>query len=174
MGVGPDRPEHTDLDLDVTTAARFHFGEIFFSTAFLSIVLFVGGISPFTFIIFFVVLEGAVAFHHSNWRLPIGLERVLNLIIVTPRMHGIHHSIVQRETNSNWGTVFCWWDKLHRTLRRDIPQDAIMIGVAAYRDEHELTLEKLWALPFRKQREWRLPNGEEPARTPKEVNELAE
>jgi sterol desaturase/sphingolipid hydroxylase (fatty acid hydroxylase superfamily) len=165
---------HTDLDLDVTTAARFHFGEILFSTAFLSIVLLVGGISPFTFIIFFVVFEGAVAFHHSNWRLPIGLERVLNLIIVTPRMHGIHHSIVQRETNSNWGTVFCWWDKLHRTLRRDIPQDAITIGVAGYRDEHELTLGKLWALPFRKQREWRLPNGEKPDRIPKEVNELAE
>jgi sterol desaturase/sphingolipid hydroxylase (fatty acid hydroxylase superfamily) len=165
---------HTDLDLDVTTAARFHFGEILFSTAFLSFVLLAGGISPLTFIIFFVVFEGAVAFHHSNWRLPIGLERVLNLIIVTPRMHGIHHSIVLRETNSNWGTVFCWWDKLHGTLRRDIPQDAITIGVAGYRDEHELTLGKLWALPFRKQREWRLPNGEEPDRPPKEVNELAE
>src|SRR4051812_14401763 len=165
---------HTDLDLDVTTAARFHFGEILFSTGFLSLVLLLSGISPFTFLVFFVVFEGAVAFHHSNWRLPIGLERVLNLIIVTPRMHGIHHSIVQRETNSNWGTVFCWWDKLHRTLRRDIPQDAITIGVAGYRDEHELTLGKLWALPFRKQREWRLPNGEEPERVPQDVNELAE
>jgi len=165
---------HTDLDMDVTTAARFHFGEILFSTGFLSILLLVAGISPMTFIIFFVVFEGAVAFHHSNWRLPIRLERVLNLVIVTPRMHGIHHSIVQRETNSNWGTVFCWWDKLHRTLRRDIPQDAITIGVAGYRDEQELTLGKLWALPFRKQREWRLPNGEEPDRAPRDVNELAE
>ena len=165
---------HTDLDLDVSTAARFHFGEILFSTAFLSIVLLVSGASPLTFIIFFVAFEGAVSFHHSNWRLPIGLERVLNLVIVTPRMHGIHHSIVQRETNSNWGTVFCWWDKLHRTLRRDIPQDAITIGVAGYRDEHELTLGKLWALPFRKQREWRLPNGEKPDRAPRDVSELAE
>ena len=165
---------HTDLDLDVTTAARFHFGEILFSTAFLSIVLLVGGISPLTFILFFVVFEGAVAFHHSNWRLPIGLERILNFVIVTPRMHGIHHSIVQRETNSNWGTVFCWWDKLHRTLRRDIPQDAITIGVAGYRDEQELTLGKLWALPFGKQREWRLPNGEKPDRAPRDVTELAE
>ena len=165
---------HTDLDLDVTTAARFHFGEIFFSTAFLSIVLLAAGIAPLTFIVFFIVFEGAVAFHHSNWRLPIGLERVLNQIIVTPRMHGIHHSIVQRETNSNWGTVFCWWDKLHRTLRRDIPQDAITVGVASYRDEHELTLGKLWALPFGKQREWRLPNGEKPERAPRDVNELAE
>ena len=165
---------HTDLDMDVTTAARFHFGEIFFSIAFLSIVVLVCGIVPFSFIIFFVVFEAAVAFHHSNWRLPIEIERVLNLIIVTPRMHGIHHSIIQRETNSNWGTIFCWWDKLHFTLRRDVPQDAITIGVAAYRDEHELTLGKLLALPFGKQRKWRLPNGEEPDRTPREANELAQ
>jgi sterol desaturase/sphingolipid hydroxylase (fatty acid hydroxylase superfamily) len=165
---------HTDLDMDVTTAARFHFGEIFFSIAFLSMVVLLSGATPFTFIIFFVVFEGAVAFHHSNWRLPIKLERVLNLVIVTPRMHGIHHSIVQRETNSNWGTIFCWWDKLHHTLRRDIPQDAITIGVAAYRDERELTLGKLWVLPFGKQRAWRLPNGEEPERAPRPATELAE
>jgi sterol desaturase/sphingolipid hydroxylase (fatty acid hydroxylase superfamily) len=165
---------HTDLDMDVSTAARFHFGEIFFSIAFLSIVVLVSGVAPFTFIIFFVVFEAAVAFHHSNWRLPIKLERVLNLMIVTPRMHGIHHSIVQRETNSNWGTIFCWWDQLHRTLRRDIPQDAITIGVAAYREERELTLGKLLALPFGKQREWRLPNGEAPDRAPRPASELAQ
>ena len=99
---------------------------------------------------------------------------ILNLILVTPRMHGIHHSIVQRETNSNWGTMFCWWDKLHRTLRRDISQDEITIGVAAYREENERTLGKLFALPFRAQREWRLPNGEVPKREPQPAEELAE
>jgi sterol desaturase/sphingolipid hydroxylase (fatty acid hydroxylase superfamily) len=164
---------HTDLDLDVTTAARFHFGEIFFSIGFLSLALLILGVAPLTFIAFFIAFEAAVFFHHSNWRLPIGLERVLNFAIVTPRMHGIHHSIVQRETNSNWGTIFCWWDKLHRTLRRDIPQEAITIGVAAYRDEHELTLGKLLALPFGKQREWRLPNGERPDRAPRSASALA-
>src|SRR6266705_2400182 len=119
---------HTDLDMDVSTAARFHFGEMIFSVGFLSVAVTVFGIAP------------------------IKLEQILNLILVTPRMHGIHHSIVQRETNSNWGTIFCWWDKLHRTLRRDVPQDAIIIGVAAYREEHELTWGKLLALPFRGQR----------------------
>src|SRR5215813_13147392 len=165
---------HTDLDLDVSTAARFHFGEMFFSIGFLSLVLLVFGISPLTFIVFFIVFEAAVCFHHSNWRLPIRLERILNLILVTPRMHGIHHSIVQRETNSNWGTIFCCWDKLHRTLRRDIPQDAITIGVAAYRDEQELTLGKLLKLPFGKQRDWRLPDGQIPERTAQNTNALAE
>ena len=165
---------HTDLDMDVTTAARFHFGEMFFSIGFLSLVLLVFGISPLTFIVFFIVFEAAVCFHHSNWRLPIGIERFLNWVIVTPRMHGIHHSIVQRETNSNWGTIFCWWDKIHRTLRRDIPQDAITIGVAAYRDEQELTLGKLLKLPFGKQRDWRLPDGQIPERTAQNTNALAE
>jgi len=165
---------HTDLDLDVSTAARFHFGEMLFSVGFLSLAVILFGIAPIMLLVFFITFEAATLFHHSNWRLPINLERILNLIIVTPRMHGIHHSIVQRETNSNWGTIFCWWDKLHRTLRRDIPQNAITIGVAAYRDENELTLGKLLALPFGRQREWRLPTGEQPDREPRPADELAE
>jgi sterol desaturase/sphingolipid hydroxylase (fatty acid hydroxylase superfamily) len=165
---------HTDLDLDVSTAARFHFGEMFFSTGFLVLAVMLFGIGPILLVVFFAVFEAATLFHHSNWRLPIALERVLNTIVVTPRMHGIHHSIVQRETNSNWGTIFCWWDKLHRTLRRDVPQDAITIGVAAYREERELTLGKLFSLPFRAQREWRLPNGQKPNRPAHPAEELAE
>src|SRR5437763_1068072 len=70
--------------------------------------------------------------------------------------------------------AYWWWDKLYRTLRRDVPKDAIIIGVAAYREEHELTLGKLLALPFRGQRPWRLPNGEEPLREPRPAEKLAE
>src|SRR5437016_3574388 len=165
---------HTDLDLDVSTAARFHFGEMVFSVGFLSVAVVIFGIGPMMLLVFFITFEAATLFHHSNWRLPIKLERILNLIVVTPRMHGIHHSIVQRETNSNWGTIFCWWDKLHHTLRRDVPQDAVTIGVAPYREENELTLGKLFALPFRGQREWRLPNGDITERAPQPANELAE
>ncbi len=165
---------HTDLDLDVSTAARFHFGEMIFSTGFLSLAVMAFGITPIMLMIFFITFEAATLFHHSNWRLPINVERILNLIVVTPRMHGIHHSIVQRETNSNWGTIFCWWDKLHRTLRRDVPQDAVTIGVAAFREEHELTVGKLLAMPFRGQRPWRLPDGEIPEREIQPVNKLVE
>ncbi len=166
---------HTDLDLDVSTAARFHFGEMIFSIGFLSLAVLVFGIAPVIFVAFFITFEAATLFHHSNWRLPIWLERILNRVIVTPRMHGIHHSIVERETNSNWGTIFCWWDKLHRTLRRDIPQDEITIGVPAYRDDNELTLGRLWLLPFRRQRDyWRLPDGDRPERAPRTTDELAE
>jgi len=145
-----------------------------FSVGFLSVAVMLFGIAPVMLVLFFIIFEAATLFQHSNWRLPIRLERILNLIVVTPRMHGIHHSIVQRETNSNWGTIFCWWDRLHRTLRRDVPQDAITIGVAAYREENELTLGQLFVLPFRKQRAWRLPNGEEPDREPQAAEKLAE
>ena len=95
---------HTDLDLDVSTATRFHFGEMVFSIGFLALAVVAFGIPPIMLLVFFLCLEVATLFHHSNWRLPIRLERILNSIVVTPRMHGIHHSIVQRETNSNWGT----------------------------------------------------------------------
>jgi sterol desaturase/sphingolipid hydroxylase (fatty acid hydroxylase superfamily) len=163
---------HTDLDLDVTTAARFHFGEILLSIPFRLLLVVLLGIPPLVYLIFEIGFESASVFHHSNWRLSLGLERLLNHVIVTPRMHGIHHSIVERETDSNWGTIFCWWDKIHRSLRRDIPQAEITIGVAAFRDEQELTVGKLLSLPFRKQRPWKLPNGEVPERTPRPANEL--
>jgi sterol desaturase/sphingolipid hydroxylase (fatty acid hydroxylase superfamily) len=117
------------------TGGAISFRRNGFSIGFLALAVVAFGIPPIMLLVFFLCLEAATLFHHSNWRLPIRLERILNSIVVTPRMHGIHHSIVQRETNSNWGTVFCWWDKLHRTLRRDIPQNEITIGVAAYRDE---------------------------------------
>lgn len=163
---------HTDLDMDVSTATRFHFGELLLSVAFRCAVVLLIGLTPLALLLFEIIFEAAGQFHHSNWRLPIGVERILNRMVVTPRMHGIHHSIVQRETNSNWGTIFTWWDRLHRTLRLDIPQDAITIGVPAYRDEQELTIGQLWLLPFREQRAWQLPNGEKPERAPQPADEL--
>ena len=163
---------HTDLDMDVSTASRFHLGEVLFSIFFRVAVVGALGLSIWTLAIYEVIFSIANQFQHSNWRLPIGLERALNLFFVTPRMHGIHHSIVQRETNSNWGTVFRWWDQIHRTLRIDIPQDALTIGVAAYRDETELTFGKLFVLPFRTPRPWQLPDGQVPERPVESVDEL--
>ncbi|MBV9868196.1 MAG: sterol desaturase family protein [Abitibacteriaceae bacterium] len=155
---------HTDLDMDVSTATRFHFCELLLSVAFRVAVVLLTGITPWALLAFEVCFECAGQFHHSNWCLPVRVERALNLVIVTPRMHGIHHSIVLDETNSNWGTIFSWWDKLHHTLRRDIAQADITIGVPAYRDEKELTVGQLFLLPFRPQRDWKLPDGETPKR----------
>lgn len=155
---------HTDLDMDVSTAARFHFLEIGFSVIYRIAIVTIIGIAPLVYLFYEMVFELATQFHHSNWRLPRRIEAILNLVIVTPRMHGIHHSIVKDETDSNWGTVFCWWDRWHASYRMDIAQDDIIIGVPAYRDEQELTLGDLWKMPFRPLREWRLPDGEVPKR----------
>ena len=91
---------------------------------------------------------------------------------MTPRMHGIHHSIIEREVNSNWSTIFSWPDYLHGTQRLNVPQEAVDIGVPSYRDPAELTLPNVLRMPFGPQRpRWRLPDGTEPDREPPSVPE---
>jgi sterol desaturase/sphingolipid hydroxylase (fatty acid hydroxylase superfamily) len=167
---------HTDLDLDVTTSFRFHFGELTLALVFRAAQVVLIGVEPAVLLLYELVASAATAFHHSNVRLPVGLERRLTLCVVTPRMHGIHHSIVERETNSNWSVVFSWWDRLHGTLRLDIAQAELRIGVPAYRHARELTFPRLLAMPFRPQRStWRLPGGGRPDRAPAgPVGRLAE
>jgi sterol desaturase/sphingolipid hydroxylase (fatty acid hydroxylase superfamily) len=156
---------HTDLDLGVSTAIRFHFGEMFLSGIFRAAAVLLIGAGPVIVLMYEVVFEASVAFHHSNWRLPLWLERPLSWLFVTPRMHGIHHSIVHRETDSNWSNLFNIWDRLHRTIRLDVSQDQITIGVPGYHDGHELSVIGLLTMPFRRQREyWRSPDGTSPDR----------
>ncbi|MEO9052796.1 MAG: sterol desaturase family protein, partial [Ginsengibacter sp.] len=81
-------------------------------------------------------------------------EKVLNKILVTPRMHGIHHSMKKRETDSNFSIIFSFWDRLHNTLRLNIHQVDIITGVPVYPDEQELTAGKLLKLPFTSIRHW--------------------
>jgi sterol desaturase/sphingolipid hydroxylase (fatty acid hydroxylase superfamily) len=96
----------------------------------------------------------SILFHHSNLRLPADLDGKLVRFVVTPRMHGIHHSDVEEETQSNWASLFTCWDMLHRTFRYDIPQERITIGVPAWREE--VGLGQLLAIPFERQRDdWR-------------------
>ena len=153
---------HTDLDMDVSTAIRFHFVELLLSVAFRVSVVLVVGIGFWSLLAFEIVFETATQFHHSNTRVPLFVERLLNTFLVTPRMHGIHHSIVLDEFNANWGTIFSLWDRLHGTHRMDIAQSDFTLGVPAYRQEHELTIGQLFRMPFGKQRDWLLPNGQAP------------
>ena len=151
---------HIDPDLDVSTAFRFHFGEVAMSTVFRVLQVVLIGPTASTFALYEAALQSNTAFHHSNVRLPIGLERVLNLVLVTPRMHGIHHSQVRDETNSNYSVVFSWWDRLHRTLRLNIRQSSIVVGVPAYSADGDHALADTLLLPFRRQREYfRRPDG---------------
>ena len=143
---------HVDRDLDASTALRFHFGELILSIGYRAIQIAVLGADPLSLSIWQAVLFVSILFHHANWRLPFAIERFLVRVIVTPRMHGIHHSTVRSETNSNWSSLFSAWDYLHGTMLLNVPHEAIEIGVPAYRDPHEVTIGKLLALPFRRQR----------------------
>jgi len=148
---------HVDLDLDASTAFRFHFGELLISVAWRAAQILVIGVSPGAFAAWQLFLFPAVLFHHSNVKLPIGLERKLNRFIVTPRLHGIHHSIVRAETDSNWSSGLTVWDWLHGTLKTDVSQSEITVGVPAYQNPDEVTLTKILPLPFEKQKaDWQL------------------
>lgn len=145
---------HSDLDLDLTTAIRFHFGEMVGSVFYRGAAVLVTGASPMLTIVYEIAFEAATQFHHSNWKLPFGIERALNKVIVTPRMHGIHHSIVKKETDSNYSIIFSIWDRLHRTVKLNIHQGDIVIGVPSYHDPDELTIGFLLKMPFMKVRPW--------------------
>jgi sterol desaturase/sphingolipid hydroxylase (fatty acid hydroxylase superfamily) len=151
---------HVDPDLDVSTGFRFHFGEVGMSAAFRVVQVLLIGISMPAFAVYELVFQANTLFHHSNLRLPIRLERLLNKVLVTPRMHGIHHSQVQGETNSNYGVVFPWWDRVHRTLGLNIPQAEITIGIPGYSLPDDNQLRNALLMPFRKQRNyWRRADG---------------
>jgi sterol desaturase/sphingolipid hydroxylase (fatty acid hydroxylase superfamily) len=152
---------HFDPDLDVSTAFRFHFGEIALSAGLRIVQVVVIGLSGWAFAAYELAFQANTLFHHSNVRLPIRAERVLNRLLVTPRMHGIHHSQVERETNSNYGVVFPWWDRLHRTLGLDVPQATIVIGVPGYSQPGDNRFWQAITAPFRRQREfWRTADSE--------------
>ena len=80
--------------------------------------------------------------------LPAAFERALSHVIVTPRMHGIHHSVVDDEVNSNWSSGLALWDRLHGTFRLDVPQEIITIGVPDCQSPRDVGLARMLALPF--------------------------
>jgi sterol desaturase/sphingolipid hydroxylase (fatty acid hydroxylase superfamily) len=156
---------HTDLDLDVSTALRFHFGELLLSVPWRAAQIVLIGVSPFAFSSWQTLFLLSIMFHHSEVELPFHIEKRLVWFIVTPRMHGIHHSIVRRETNSNWSSGLTLWDRLHGTLRLNVPQSDVIIGVPAYRHPEQVTLLKTIRLPFEQIPEvWNLPGAGEPVR----------
>lgn len=151
---------HVDPDLDVTTAFRFHAGEVGYSAAFRVAQVVLIGPAAWMYFTYEPVFLAATLFHHSNVRLPLRVERVLNWMFVTPRMHGIHHSHFHNETNSNYSTVLSWWDRLHRSLRLNVRQGEIEVGVPGYSLPGDNGTLRLLSMPFRRQRAyWRRPDG---------------
>ncbi len=158
---------HVDPDLDVTTSFRFHFVEVLYSTGFRVFQVGLIGVAPATYLTYEFFFQAATMFHHSNLRLPIHAERALNKVFVTPRMHGIHHSDFQSETDSNYSVIFRWWDVMHRSLRLNVNQSIINIGVAGYQEPKDNRLWRLLVSPFRRQKEyWVRPDGRPSTRRP--------
>jgi sterol desaturase/sphingolipid hydroxylase (fatty acid hydroxylase superfamily) len=145
------RMHHADLDFDVTTGARFHPVEILLSMIIKFAAIAALGPSAVAVLVFEILLNGTAMFNHANARLPLGLDRVLRLVVVTPDMHRVHHSIVPHETNSNFGFNLPWWDRLFGTYR-DQPaagHQGMTIGIEQFRDAGELRLDRLLLQPLR-------------------------
>lgn len=158
---------HADLDMDASTALRFHFGEVLLTLPWRIGQVVLIGLTPFTYSAWQIAFLLSIMFHHSDLELPMAWERRLNRLIVTPRMHGIHHSMARRETDSNWSSGLTLWDRLHGTLRLNVPQGEITIGVPAWRQPDSVTLPKILELPFKRlPAVWRLPENGEPTPYP--------
>jgi sterol desaturase/sphingolipid hydroxylase (fatty acid hydroxylase superfamily) len=122
-------PHHFDQHLDVTSAVRFHIGEILWSSLLRLIPLFVFGISLQTNMLFGMILTGCALFHHSNVRLPQGFEKALSRVIVTPSIHWVHHHAVQRDTDSNYAAIFSFWDRIFGSSSATQRVPSMAIGV---------------------------------------------
>jgi sterol desaturase/sphingolipid hydroxylase (fatty acid hydroxylase superfamily) len=156
---------HIDLDLDSTTGLRFHFGELALAAGFRAAQVLLLGVDRDTLRIWQQMLILSVIFHHSNLELPIAVERRLLAVIVTPRMHGIHHSTRADETDSNYSSLLSWWDRLHRSLRLNVPQAGMTMGVAGLLSTADVTLTRSLSLPFRPARAPLPPAVSAPPRT---------
>jgi sterol desaturase/sphingolipid hydroxylase (fatty acid hydroxylase superfamily) len=143
---------HIDRDLSLTTGLRFHAAELITSSLWRVLQVLLIGVTPRRLSHWQTITLVSVLFHHSNVRLPMWLERWLLWIVVTPRMHGIHHSIRRQETDSNWSSGLTLWDWLHGTLTPEVPQESLIIGVPAYRSNHDVAWPTQLALPFIRQR----------------------
>ncbi len=141
---------HSDVDFDATTGIRFHPIEILLSMGIKMSVVLVLGVSAFAVLIFEILLNATSLFNHGNVRVHGQIDRLLRLIVVTPEMHRVHHSVVIRETNSNFGFNLPWWDRLFGTYRNQpaAGHQGMTIGLSQFRDPKHLTLPWLLALPF--------------------------
>ena len=149
---------HVDLDLDTTTALRFHAADMAISAPYRAAQVALIGVSPRALQMWKGWFFFSILFHHSNLALPEWFERILARFVTTPRMHGIHHSAAQDETNSNWSSGCAVWDHLHGSFRLDVPQAEIRIGVPAYREPNELGIVDSLAMPFAPERDaWAVP-----------------
>jgi sterol desaturase/sphingolipid hydroxylase (fatty acid hydroxylase superfamily) len=145
------RMHHADLEFDVTTGLRFHPVEILLSMGIKLAVVMALGPPAVAVLIFEVLLNATAMFNHSNIRLPILVDRFLRLIVVTPDMHRVHHSIIPEETNSNFGFNLPWWDRLLGTYKAQpkAGHEEMSIGIEQFRTTRDLWLDWMLVQPIK-------------------------
>ena len=145
------RMHHADNGFDVTTGLRFHPFEILLSMVWKAAVVVALGAPVLSVLLFEIVLNGTSMFNHSNVKIPLGLDRLLRFFVVTPDMHRVHHSTIRRETDSNYGFNFPFWDRLFGTYiaQPKLGHEDMNIGLSAYRGSFTARLLWMLALPFR-------------------------
>lgn len=144
------RMHHTDLDLDVTTALRFHPLEIVLSMLLKLLLVITLGAPPLAVMLFEIILNATAMFSHSNIQLPLPVDRILRRFLVTPDMHRVHHSVRREETDSNFGFNLACWDRWFGTYREQ-PRDGherMQIGLTQFRDWRATRLDGLLLQPF--------------------------
>lgn len=142
---------HADLEFDVTTGLRFHPVDIILSMAIKLIMVLALGAPGLAVVIFEVLLNATSMFNHGNVRLPLRLDKHLRLFVVTPDMHRVHHSVIVRETDSNFGFNLPWWDRLFGTYRNQPEKGhlGMTIGIEDFRTVQDLRLDRMLIQPFR-------------------------
>lgn len=145
------RTHHSDPDLDVTTALRFHPAEILLSALVKLAAVAALGASPLAVLIFEILLNATAMFNHGNIALPPPIDAVLRRVLVTPDMHRVHHSIDPCETNSNFGFNLPWWDWLFGTYRAQpaAGHQEMTIGLAVFRADRDQRIDQLLVQPLR-------------------------
>ena len=144
---------HADLDLDATSGLRFHTVEILISMGIKCVAAILLGARPSDVILFEIVLNATAVFNHSNVRMPLVIDRVLRLFVVTPDMHRVHHSVLRDETNSNFGFNLPWWDRIFGTYRDQPRGDHanLVLGLPEMRQSRDTTpLIRMLGMPLRK------------------------
>jgi sterol desaturase/sphingolipid hydroxylase (fatty acid hydroxylase superfamily) len=142
------RAHHSDLEVSASTALRLHFTEMALSGPWRAAQVALVGVSSGQLALWRNITLVAIVFHHANLWLPERFERSLARVLMTPRQHGTHHSTVPDEVDSNWSTIFSWWDQLHGTQRLDRPQREDGLGVPDKRNPRQVTLPRVLGLPF--------------------------
>lgn len=141
---------HSDPFMNVTTATRFHVGEIFFSSVLRIGILILFGMHLWELLIYEIVSVFVIQFHHANIQLPERIDRFLRKIIVTPSLHKVHHSDWQPETDSNFGTLFSFWDSLFGTFRIRKNVHEIQLGLKEFKSEDSQRLDSIMKMPLKK------------------------